>query len=73
MTTPGSSHRPKNSILALLLAAAACGTPTGYATPTVGRMRGLRTAPSQLDRSDEARALLGPWADGALERIRVAE
>ena len=35
-------------------------------------MRQPHTTTSQLNRSDEGRALLGPWFDGALERGRVA-
>ena len=39
----------------------------------VGEVRQLHTTTSKLDRTDENRALLGPWFDGILERVRVAE
>ena len=39
----------------------------------VGKIRQSHITTSQLNRSDEGRALLGPWFDGAFERGRVAE
>ena len=39
----------------------------------VGETKTITSATLQLERSDEGRALLGPWIDSALERMRVAE